>query len=558
MSIVSEEEQPLFSNNPISVYSKSSSDDPFTFRANQMSKKRVRRGEHSPAYSVLTENNLLITAFRKERFSDVFVEEDLVPNSSLAQNFAKRWRWGVYFTPGCGLFIYRLFNKEIIVPPGHISCFTDEDNNYIFAKPGIHNIQDPFLNQVSSPIAINGAENQRNVIEHGNRTVLTVPQGMLGIATDMGQLILLPPGLHSWKSETLRFDKMHRLDDSPTLKIGPYTIVTVDDGYVAVTMNNGKQVLLEGGKTHLLTHQKWRFERFMNMKLQADDICDFKATTADKIIVSLDATVTWRIAIAEKAAMIVTESGNRSESDISLDTSISDDMGSLNKLRNNVLSQSMSGLAYIISSVHYSDYFLRMQSSLSPNEAGNTPDRLGKTAESDFITTFFDEGRSNDLLEKVNGGIEEFGVEVLQVSIIAINISEKENSKSAFALGAISSAESLHIQARAIETAKATKIEAEAKAAARSIQAKSEAESSIIKAKADAAAGIKRSEGEKLAELIRAEGSKEAAKILATCELAQTLETIKVSASAIKNSDKFFFGKEPHYISNVLKDSTHL
>lgn len=89
-----------------------------------------------------------------------------------------------------------------MVPPGHISCFTDEDNNYIFAKPGIHNIQDPFLKQVSNPIPINGAENQRNVIEHGNRTVVTVPQGMLGIATDMGQLILLPPGLHGWKSET--------------------------------------------------------------------------------------------------------------------------------------------------------------------------------------------------------------------------------------------------------------------------------------------------------------------------------------------------------------------
>lgn len=348
---------------------------------------------------------------------------------------------------------------------------------------------------------------------------------------------------------------MLRLDDSPTLRIGPYTIVTVDDGYVAITMNNGKQVLLEGGNTHLLTHQKWRFERFLNMKLQADDICDFKATTADKILVSIDATVTWRVTIAEKAAMIVTESGNRTESDISLDTSISDDMGSLNKLRNQVMAHAMSGLLHFISSVQYSDYFLRLQTSLTSKETENKLDKLGYNTKNDFISTIFDEQRLNDLLDDVNRKIEEFGVEVLEVSVIAVNNCEEENSKSAFALGAMSSVESLHIHAKAIETANATKIEAEAKAVARTIQAKSEAESLIIKVKADAAASIKRSEGEKVAELIRAEGSKEVAKILATSKLAERLEIIKVSASAIKDTDKFFFGKEPQYISNLVNDA---
>ncbi len=76
----------------------------------------------------------------------------------------------------------------------------------------------------------------------------------------MGQPILLPPGLHSWTSETIRFEKMYKLDDSPVLTIGPYTLLTVDDGNVAVTINNGKRMLMEGGKTHLLTHQKWKFE----------------------------------------------------------------------------------------------------------------------------------------------------------------------------------------------------------------------------------------------------------------------------------------------------------
>ena len=33
-------------------------------------------------------------------------EEDLEPNSTHADNFQKRWRWGVYWTPGCGLVVY--------------------------------------------------------------------------------------------------------------------------------------------------------------------------------------------------------------------------------------------------------------------------------------------------------------------------------------------------------------------------------------------------------------------------------------------------------------------
>mmetsp|Transcript_2700 Transcript_2700/g.7064 ORF Transcript_2700/g.7064 Transcript_2700/m.7064 type:complete len:128 (+) Transcript_2700:52-435(+) len=39
------------------------------------------------------------------------------------------------------------------------------------------------------------------------------------------------------------------------IEIGPYTVLTVDEGYAAITQNNGLQVVLDGGMTHLLTHQ---------------------------------------------------------------------------------------------------------------------------------------------------------------------------------------------------------------------------------------------------------------------------------------------------------------
>lgn len=120
--------------------------------------------------------------------------------------------------------LQHVFNREVVVPPGHVCCFIDNDNNYLFAKLGIHNIQNPFLQQIGYPVSI-----QQEVIEHGNRTVVTIPQGKVGYASDMGQPVLLPPGLHSWTSETLQYRGTFGLDEH-IIEVGPYTILTVDEG----------------------------------------------------------------------------------------------------------------------------------------------------------------------------------------------------------------------------------------------------------------------------------------------------------------------------------------
>ena len=62
--------------------------------------------ENTPAYQVLRDANLLVSEFRKDRFVDIFEEGDLNPNSNLSTNFIKKWKWGVYWTPGCGLIAY--------------------------------------------------------------------------------------------------------------------------------------------------------------------------------------------------------------------------------------------------------------------------------------------------------------------------------------------------------------------------------------------------------------------------------------------------------------------
>jgi len=107
MSISSDEAEALITTTRISNYSSTKSESSTQIRRqHEESRLKLAHGEHTPAYDVLKSQNLLITAFRKERFSDVFEEDDLNPNSSISANFGKKWRWGVYWTPGCGWMVY--------------------------------------------------------------------------------------------------------------------------------------------------------------------------------------------------------------------------------------------------------------------------------------------------------------------------------------------------------------------------------------------------------------------------------------------------------------------
>merc|ERR1719262_1449649 len=166
-------------------------------------------------------------------------------------------------------------------------------------------------------------------ISHGNRTICIVEQGYIGYAIDDSQPVLLPPGIHVWTSESLKFLKAVALNDHK-IELGPYTLVTVDEGYAAITQNNGKQCVLPGGHTHLLTHKNWKFEKFITLKIQTDDLEKIQATSADNINMMVNSTVNWRIVDVEVAADIT-------------------------KLRRDVLKQALASLAAFIGSVSYSE-----------------------------------------------------------------------------------------------------------------------------------------------------------------------------------------------------------
>merc|ERR1712048_298934 len=201
-------------------------------------------------------------------------------------------------------------------------------------------------------------------LQHGNRCILVVEQGYIGLAFDNGQPVLLPPGIHVWTSETLKYHSAVSLDQH-IISLGPYTLLTVDEGYAAVTQNNGKQQILAGGRTHLLDHKNWRFEKFLTLKIQTDDLEKIKATSADNITMMVTSTVTWRIVDAMWAATMAAETMNVSGGKVGSD---------ITKLRQDVLKQAIASLASFMGGVNYSDSFhMAAQAQVSKPDAS----RLG-------------------------------------------------------------------------------------------------------------------------------------------------------------------------------------
>ena len=76
----------------------------------------------------------------------------------------------------------------------------------------------------------------------GDKTIVTILQGHVGYCEDRGQPVLLPPGLHEWRSPTLRFIRTVDLNNT-LVRLGPYTVLTVDEGYSAITQNNGESCI---------------------------------------------------------------------------------------------------------------------------------------------------------------------------------------------------------------------------------------------------------------------------------------------------------------------------
>ena len=104
------------------------------------------------------------------------------------------------------------FLKTAEVPAGSVRMMEDGRGGFDFLgnsgpQQGIHLYWDLFY-RVGQSVELNKSAGFNAITVHnGDQWIVVVPQGFIGLAEDMGQPVLLPPGMHQWRSATMHFDR---------------------------------------------------------------------------------------------------------------------------------------------------------------------------------------------------------------------------------------------------------------------------------------------------------------------------------------------------------------
>lgn len=301
----------------------------------------------SPAYAALYSSGLIVTKYQLQSEKDIQARPaNSSPESIACVNCCMCLCFPV-------AVCVKAYIKQFTVEQGTVKLLRDGRGGYEFASAGVHQYKSPWMEVLAGAKSIqafggDGGSSQGWIIKHGDRCLTTVPQGFVGYAEDKGEPVLLPPGLHQWQSPTLTMERMIDLNSS-VIKLGPLTLLTVDEGYAAITQNNGKQIVLPGGDTHLLTHRNWKFEKFVSQKIETMKLDNIVTPSADNVLMQINSTVSWQIVDVERAAMTAISTMN-----IDTGGTAAQDM---QRLRYDVLKQAEASLSSFIGTVDYSDSF---------------------------------------------------------------------------------------------------------------------------------------------------------------------------------------------------------
>jgi len=480
--------------------------------------------EQSPAYKALNDAGLIVPSYRLKSSSEL----DMVPgNTTVGSNFFRRT---AAYTAGLvvGGIVYDALLQQFTVKEGHVRPAMHSDGRYYFYGPGVHRTSRIFI---STKDDISLAESR---IEHGNCAIVTVPQGFVGLAFDRGQPILLAPGLHQWKSDTLQMKEMIDLS-TDVIRLGPFTLLTVDEGYAAITQDNGKQRVLTGGSTHMLTHRNWKFEKLISLKIHTDDLGPFRATSADNVVLETIASVNWRVVDATLAAKMAADTMTSYVEGESKTAPVVG-VGETSKLRRDVLKQAVASLAAAIGSIRYADdVHISASEKICIDTAEIAPSRphMGGAGSDEGcgVSQIFSVQQMSCAVQHANEICSQYGVSIVSINVIsAVPIDKKlEETLSA---GAVAAAGAQQAEIAARGNAKARLIDAQSVAAAQRIHAQSVAD----------------------AEVMQAQGKKDAAALLEASDVAVDLAKLEKTGSILNNKTSFFFGAGPSTLPALMSN----
>jgi regulator of protease activity HflC (stomatin/prohibitin superfamily) len=288
----------------------------------------------------------------------------------------------------------------------------------------------------------------------------------------------------------------------------------------------------------LLDHRNWKFQKFISQKIQSNNLDRISATSADNVLMAVDATVIWQIDDVAIAARNSAETIRADGSDTNSNVVNND----IHKLSNDVLKQAEASLAAFIGSVNYSDTFnvatavhqpeLARGNSMIPeamasvdldvnDEAKDSHEHVPNRNKSIPICSgspLFDPSRVTDVKNKANAVTSTYGVRIISINVVAA-VPDDKNLMNSLAQGAVAAAE-----AQKYETV------ARGKAVAVTIEATAESEAKVI----------------------RARGEKQAADLVESSQLATNLAMVEKTGGALNNKTTFFFGSEAGDLGKVL------
>lgn len=303
----------------------------------------------------------------------------------------------------------------------------------------------------------------------GTRHRIVVPRGKLGLALEGGEPVLYEPGSVHLVNSAL-FEYRGSVDVTQQLvEHGSLKIVTVKDGQVGVTYDNGALELFKTGR-HTITNATHTLAGFVSTGQDTLRISEVSGMTLDNVELTFDAAICIRVVDAQKAVVMLTSGTNQLVEQMQaniqerarLDLSTIIGKNAFNKKHTATIAEPAAAAAALDG---------------APEDAASQPpqqeeggDGFRSAVHDKFMSLFKDEM------------LTECGVEVINMAIEDVRIADHELAKALASAAVANSAlekqtiDAEVVQVKASAEAKVAMIDAEGEAAAMKIRARAEAD----------------------------------------------------------------------------------
>lgn len=192
-----------------------------------------------------------------------------------------------------------LGHLTMMIQAGKVGLLKEKEN-FFFLAAGYHRYAE-FGREYLGEVDLNVIDKP---VKNGPTGFVTISEGKIGVMCLGSDFKLLAPGSYQWDSPIV--NKVEIVDIQQNIaKLGPYTLVTVPEGEVAVTYDNGVLKILDGShstetradasRTYFLDNPKWEASCFLSNRTQTDRLEGNDLLSKDNVELLMVAMSEWRI-----------------------------------------------------------------------------------------------------------------------------------------------------------------------------------------------------------------------------------------------------------------------